>query len=533
MDTIAPLTASYWPADTSQPLLTSTVGGVLLAAASQAPDQIALVTGTPDPQARRQWRYGELLAEAERGARALLGRFDPGERIAVWAPNIPEWVLLEFAAGLAGLTLVTVNPAYGAEEAGHVLGHSGARGVFLVPQYRGSSLPDILAGIHADLPDLREVIPLADWQGLCASGDPAQRLPEIDPGDPAQILYTSGTTGRPKAAVLNHTGITNNARLVYETIGAGPGEAAVNPMPLFHIAGCGLQSLGIAATLGTHVLMPHFDPALQLDLIEAFRGVCVGGVATMLHALVGRAAAGGRDLPSLRYAFSGGAPVPPELARQVERTFGVPMLITFAQTESSCSITMTRATDSPDDRAETVGRPLPQTEVRIADPATGETLAPGLAGEVCTRGYLVMQGYLNDQDATAAAIDGDGWLHTGDVGIMDERGFCRIEGRIKEVIIRGGENIYPREIETVLASHDAVAEVAVVGVADRFWGEQVAAVIRLAAGAAPEPEEFAAFCRGRLAHFKVPTRWEFVDSFPLTASGKVRKNVLSEQLAKA
>ncbi len=533
MDTIAPRTASYWPADTSRPLLATTVGSVLRAAASQAPGQVALVAGTPDPQARREWRYGELLTEAERGARALLGRFDPGERIAVWAPSIPEWVLLEFAAGLAGLTLVTVNPAYGAEEASHVLGHSGASGVFLIPEYRGNSLPGILASIRPGLPGLREVISLDGWQDLCAAGDPAQRLPEADPGDPAQILYTSGTTGRPRAAVLCHAAITNNARLVYEVIGAQPGEAAVNPMPLFHIAGCGLQALGIAATLGTHVLMPHFDPALQLELIEAYRGACVGGVATMLHALVGRAAAGGHDLSSLRYALSGGAPVPPALARQVERTFGVPMLITFAQTESSCSITMTRATDGPDDRAGTVGRPLPQTEVRVADPATGETVAPGLPGEICTRGYLVMRGYLHDQVATAAAIDGDGWLHTGDVGSMDERGFCRIEGRIKEMIIRGGENIFPREIETVLASHDAVAEVAVGGVADRFWGEQVAAVIRPAAGAAPDPEELTAFCRGRLAPFKIPTRWEFVASFPLTASGKVRKNVLSEQLAKA
>ncbi|HUZ37537.1 MAG TPA: long-chain fatty acid--CoA ligase, partial [Streptosporangiaceae bacterium] len=344
--------------------------------------------------------------EAERGARALLGRFEPGDRVAVWAPSIAEWVLLEFAAGLAGLTLVTVNPANGPEEVRHVLGHSGARGVFCVPQYRGNSLPAILGTVRGDLPELREVISLDGWQDFAATGDPAQRLPEVDPADPAQILYTSGTTGLPKAAVLPHGGITNNARLVFESVGITPGEAAVNPMPLFHIAGCGLHVLGIAAGLGTHVLMPHFDPGLELELIETFGAAGIGGVPTMLHALIARSGAGNRELPSLRYGFSGGAPVSPDLARQMEETFGVPMLITFAQTESCCSMTVTRTTDSPGDRAGTVGRPLPQTEVKITDPVTGATLAPGLPGEICTRGYLVMKGYLNDPAATAATTAG-------------------------------------------------------------------------------------------------------------------------------
>jgi fatty-acyl-CoA synthase len=527
--TALPLTTAYWPADTSSPVMETTIGGVLRAAAERAPDQPALISGDPDPARRRQWRYGELLAGAEQAARALLARFEPGDRVAVWAANCPEWVLLEFAAGLAGVTLVTVNPAYQADELAHVLGHSGARGVVLAADYHGSSLPAILASVRGRLPRLREVIPLGEWDRFCASGGGS--LPEVDPADPAQILYTSGTTGRPKAAVLTHRGLTNNARLAGAAMGMRAGESLVNPMPLFHVAGGGLLTLGIVQSTGTQVLMPHFDPGLALELSETYRGVCFGGVPTMLTALLSHPSLARRDLSSLRYALSGGAPVPAELVRRVEATLGIPFVITFAQTESSCSITVTRPGDTPDDRAETLGRPLPQTEVKIIDPRTGVTLAPGTVGEICTRGYLVMLGYLNDAEATGAAIDSDGWLHTGDLGSMDERGYCRIAGRIKEMIIRGGENIYPREIEAVLLNHPAVAEVAVVGVADRFWGEVVGAVIRTTADAPPTEAELSEFCRGRLAAYKIPARWLFTSSFPLTSTGKIRKDVLSAQLA--
>ena len=517
-----PPTTSYWPADPAPPVRQTTIGGVLRGAAGRAPGQVALIAGD------RQWSYGQLLAEAERAARALRTRFAPGEPVAVWAGNCPEWVLLEFAAGLAGLTLVTVNPAYQADELAHVLGHSGARGIFLGAGYRGSSLPAILAQVRDRLPELREVIPFGEWDRFCASGY-GERLPEVDPASPAQVLYTSGTTGRPKAAVLTHRGLTNNARLAADAIGMRAGETAVNPMPLFHVAGCGLMTLGVAQTLGTHVLMPRFDPGLQLELIETYRGACVGGVPTMLTALLTHPSRAERDLSCLRYALSGGATVPPELVRQVEAAFGVPFVITFAQTESSCSITVTRVSDTPADRAETLGRPLPHTEVKITDVATGQTVPCGTVGEICTRGYHVMPGYLGDPQATSAAIDPDGWLHTGDLGAMDERGYCRIAGRIKEMIIRGGENIYPREIEAVLASHPGVAEAAVVGVADRFWGEEVGAVIRPSA-AAPTEAELAEHCRTRLAAYKIPTRWLFTSGFPLTATGKIRKDVLSAQL---
>jgi len=510
------LTTSYWPAHPSAPILETTVGGVLRSAAGRAPDRVALIDGD------RRWTYAELLAEAERAARALLTRFEPGEPVAVWAGNGPDWLVLEFAAGLAGLTLVTVNPAYKAEELAHVLGHSGARGVFL----RGGGQPAILAQVRDSLPRLREVITLGEWPA--GDGGP---LPEVDPASPAQILYTSGTTGRPKAAVLTHRGLTNNARLAAGAIGLRAGDVLVNPMPYFHVAGGDMLTLGLVQTLGTQVVMARFDPVLALELTEKHGGTVIGGVPTMLTAMLAVAGRAPRDLSSVRVALAGGATVPPELVRQVEAAFGVPFVITFAQTESSCSITLTRPGDSAEDRAETLGRPLPQTEVKITDVATGETVPCGTVGEICTRGYLVMDGYLGDREATAAAIDPDGWLHTGDLGSMDERGYCRIAGRIKEMIIRGGENIYPAEIEAVLLSHPGVAEVAVVGVPDRFWGEVVGAVIRPAADVAEV--ELDEYCRSRLAAYKTPVRWLFTDGFPLTSTGKVRKDVLSAQLGDA
>jgi acyl-CoA synthetase (AMP-forming)/AMP-acid ligase II len=455
-----PLTNAYWHAQTCTPLRESTIGSTLRDAAALAPGKVALIDGDPGLGQRRQWTYGELLADAERAAQALLRRFSPGERMAIWSGNSPEWVILEFAAALAGLTLVTVNPAYRGEDLAHVLGHSEADGLFMADEHQGCDL-------HAILDKVR---------------------------------------GR--------------------------------PMPLFHVGG-GLFTFGAVSAAAAHVLMPRFSPALQLELIEAYRATVLLGVPTMMLAMLGHPDLAKRDLTSLRRALSGGALSPPALVRQAEATLGLTYSISFAQTESSCSITMSGSADSVDDRAETLGRPLPQTEVRIADLGTGDTAGCDAVGEICTRGYLVMRGYLNAPEATAAAIDADGWLHTGDLGSMDERGYLRIAGRIKDMIIRGGENIYPREIEEVLTSHPAVADASVLGFPDDHYGETVAAAIRVT-GPDPAGDELAAddlaaqlaeFCRARLAAYKVPIRWLITDAFPLTASGKVRKDALRDQLA--
>lgn len=526
------LTTSYWPADRSEPVLETTVGGVLRAAADLAPDQLAMIGGSPDPAARKRWTYAGLLADAEQAARALTTYFTPGERVAVWAPNIPEWVILEFAAGLAGLVLVTVNPALRPAELAYVLNQSGAAGIFLVPEFR-SPMAQYLKEVRPDVPSVREAFFFTDWDDFLASAPAGAALPDVRPDDIAQIQYTSGTTGFPKGAELHHRGLTNNARFYARRIGLTVGEVLVNPMPLFHTAGCAMGVLGAVQTLAVHVPVLAFDPALVLELCELEEASVLAGVPTMLIALLEHPDLGQRDLSSLRVAVSGGSPVPADLVRRVEDRLNVTFSIVFGTTECSPLITEVRLDADPRDRAETLGTPLPQTEVKITDPETGAVVPAGQVGELCARGYLVMRGYHDAAQATAEAIDADGWYHTGDLASLDPRGYLRIEGRMKDMIIRGGENIYPREIEDVLFAHPAIAEASVVGVPDPKWGEVVAAFIRLSPGQqAPSADELRAYCRESLAGYKTPQHWEFVDAFPLTPSGKIQKFKLREGLAR-
>lgn len=522
---------AYWPATAADQVREETVGDLLRWATERAPDTHALVEGVANPADRRRWTYAQMLTEAENAARALLGRFAPGERVAVWANNIPEWELLELATALAGMTLVTVNPALRAGELRHVLSHSRSAGIFLLDEYRDNPMAATVDSVRPGLPELRETIRFADWRDFTASGTATQPLPHVRPGDAAQIQYTSGTTGAPKGATLTHRGITNNGRLSWaEVLGLGPGDAQVNPMPMFHTSGCVLAVISAIASLGTHVLMPVFDPALQLELVSSERGVTLAGVPTMLLRILDEPGFEAADLSSVRCATSGGATVPPHLVTHIEKALGVPFTIIYGQTEASPGITMTRTDDSPSDRAHTLGRPLPAVEVRIAD-ANGATVPVDTIGELCTRGYHVMTGYFDDAEQTAAAIDADGWLHTGDLASMDERGYCRIEGRVKDMIIRGGENIYPREIEQALGTHPGVADVAVVGVPDPVWGEQVAAFVRPVAGRRPTQAELHDHVRALLAPHKTPKVWRYVDEFPLTPSGKIQKYVLQARLA--
>ncbi len=524
------LTESYYPADQSEQVLETTVGGILRDAAESAPEQLALVGGHPDPAQRRRWGYGELLEDAERCARALLERFEPGERVAVWAPNVPEWEVVEFGAALAGVILVTVNPAYRPGELEYVLQQSGSAGIFLLPEFRGNPMEQSLRDVRDQLPLLREAISLGDFESFLASGTSTGRLPDVSPADPVQIQYTSGTTGFPKGALLHHRGLTNNARLTMGRFDLAPGEVYVNPFPLFHTAGCGLGALGCVSHKLTHIPVLAFEPGLMLDLVEGERASALAGVATVLIALTEDPSFGTRDLSSVRVAVSGGALVAPELVKRIEDRLGAPFSIVYGQTESSPVITQGRLDDSFEDRATTIGRPLPQTEVKIVDPAGGETVACGEVGELCARGYLVMNGYYEMPDASAAAIDEERWLHTGDLASMDERGYCRIEGRLKDMIIRGGENIFPREIEQRLFTHEAVADVAVVGIPDEKWGEQVCAFLRAAPGSTAGKDELDAHVRAELAAYKAPRIWVFVDEFPMTPSGKVQKFVLRDRL---
>jgi fatty-acyl-CoA synthase len=519
---------SYLPADTSAPVLEVTVGEALRRAAAGHGARVALAEALPDGQGRR-WSYQDLLADAERTAGQLLTRFAPGEHVAVWAANCPEWLLLEFGAALAGLTLVTVNPAYGTEELSYVLRQSQAAGLVVQERYRSRDLLVAARDVAGSLPELREVTPLGELARTIGDGLDHMDLPPVEPGDPAQIQYTSGTTGRPKGALLTHRGLLNNGRFFAEAIGALPGDVWVNPMPLFHTAGCVLVTLGALCTGGQHVLPGGFDAGTMLDLVQAEGGTVTVNVPTMLIRMLDEQAASPRDVSSWRVAVVGGAPVPAELVRRAERELGIRVAIGYGQTEFSPFITQTRADDPEPKRAEAVGRPLPQTEVKIADPETGGTLPRGQIGEVCARGYAVMLGYFDQPAATKEAVDGDGWLHTGDLGSIDDADYLRIQGRLKDMIIRGGENIYPREVEDVLFAHPDVADAVVVGLPDPEWGEIVGAFIRTRAGAQqPSADDLDRYCRARLASFKVPRVWRFVDSYPQTASGKIQKFALRD-----
>jgi len=522
------LTESYWPAVETGALADVTVGDLLRRVAGEVPGRTAVVEGIADAAARRRWTYAELLADSERAAHALLQRFSVGEHVAVWAPNIPEWLVLEFGAALAGMVLVTVNPAFKPAELRYVLAQSKASGVFLTPSFRGNPMLESLHAVRGELPHLREVVCFDDWAAFLDSGSPSTTLPQPTPLDVVQIQYTSGTTGFPKGAMLRHRGIVNNARLLVDGMGLSDGGAWVNPMPLFHTGGCVLGALGCVWMRGAHVLLLAFDPALALEMVETERAQSIGAVPTMQIALLEAQKQVQRDLSSLQRLVGGGSVMPAPLVERVESTFGARFCNAYGQTECSPVATMILPDDAVEDKAHGVGRGLPFTEVRIVDPATGATVPCGTVGEICTRGYHVMLGYHDNPEATAEAIDAEQWLHTGDLGSMDERGYVKIEGRLKDMIIRGGENIYAREIEDTLFQHPAVAEAAVVGVPDATWGEQVAAFVRRASEDVTA-RELHTWCRQNLAPYKAPTRWVFLEAFPLTASGKVQKFVLRRQ----
>jgi len=523
---------SCWPSDTSEPLDHVTVGDLLRRVARQAPDRIALVDGQPDAAGRRRWSYAELLGIAEDVAAALLARFEPGERVAVWEANRPEWVMLQLGAALAGIVLVTINPQYRSAELRYALEQSGVAGLVHGTSHRGVAMSEVVAELRPGLPALRETICFADWDEFRASGKFGTQLPELTPADPVMIIYTSGTTGFAKGALLHHLGVVNAAGLSAQRAGFQDGDCWINPIPLFHTGGGVLASIGTLVQRGTHVVVPGFEPSLVLDLIEAEHGSMVLTVPTILLAMLEAHDRAPRDVSSLRTVMSGGAKVVDTLVRRTTATFGCEFSILFGQAELHGVLTQTRTSDSPRDQAGTLGQPMPHVEVKIADPATGEPVAIGAEGEICARGYQNMTGYYDMPEATAATIDPDGWLHTGDAGTMDDRGYLRIAGRLKDIIIRGGENIHALEIEQLLAEHPGVAEVAVIGIPDPRWGEQVAAVIRPADPAAPPDEaELAAFCRARVARFKAPRLWFFVAEFPMTPSGKIRKFELKERYA--
>ena len=526
------LTESHAIGSTEPPIRDVAVGDLLREVAESVPERVALVEGIPDASARRQWTYRELYEESTRVARAVRGHFEPGERIAVWAQNIPEWVMLEFGCAMAGVVLVTINPAFRAHEVKYVLTQSRSAGLFVVPEHRGNPMLAVALEIQPECPELREIIRFDQWDDFVAGGDDFDGdLPILDPMDPVMIQYTSGTTGFPKGALLHHRGLANNGAHTADRMGLSDGCVWLTTMPLFHTGGCVLGVLVSVAKQATQILVEAFEPGLVLELFDTYGGSAMLGVPTMLIAMLEHPDYESTDLSHIEGICSGGSLVPAALVKQLEEGLGAPFTIVFGQTECSPVASMTQPFDTIDDKAGTIGPPMPGVEVKIVDPETGKTAPIGEVGEYCTRGYHVMHGYFEMPEQTAAAIDGDGWLHTGDLCAMDERGYCTVEGRLTDMIIRGGENIYPKELEELLFAHEAVAEVAVVGLPDDKWGETVGAFIRPTAGFEVDKNALFGYLRERLAPHKTPTQWFAVEEFPLTGSGKIQKFKLREQWA--
>ncbi len=505
------------------------IGELLRAIAANRPNADALVEVTQAGEVGRCWTYGELLEDSERLAIALASRFKPGEHVVVWAPNSPEWVLMEYACALLGLVLVTANPAFQAKELRYVLEDSGAVALFLVDAFRGNPMAQIGREAVEGLTAVREVTDLNDNKALCRTEGTISALPVVSPDVAAQIQYTSGTTGFPKGAVLSHLGLVNNARFYASRCGVDAASTWINIMPMFHTSGCGMVTLGSLQAGCRMVLVSHFDPNVINGLIEREKATIILGVPTTVIALQDAFEANPNDVSTLEVVSCGGAMVAPELVRRVLRNFECGFSTLYGQTEHCPVITQHYLDDSIDDICNTAGQPIPATDVSIRRVEDNSTAEINEVGEICARGPCAMIGYHANKTATAETVDTEGWLHTGDLGVMDERGYVRITGRVKEMIIRGGENHFPAEIENVMLEHPDIAEVAVVGLPDEKWGEIIACFFRTEGNRPLKVTNLHGHCRANLSPQKTPSVWRHVESFPMTGSGKIKKFILRDR----
>jgi fatty-acyl-CoA synthase len=532
-----------------------TVGGLLDLVAERRPDDDALVY--PDRDLRHSYRkFREVVEGCARALMALGLR--KGDHVAVWGQNVPEWVILQFATGKMGAVLVTVNPAYKAQELKYVLDQSDAAALFLTSGVKdadfieifGQAVPEIADTADGELsveelPHLRHVVlmgegdrrglPIMTFEEFVERGtevspeDLDERQDSLDAGEVINMQYTSGTTGFPKGVQLSHANIVKNAFYIGECMELGPEDQVCIPVPFFHCFGCVLGTLNTVTHEGTMVPVEQFDPEKVLQAVHEERCTAVLGVPTMFIAELEHPDFEEYDTSSLRTGIMAGSPCPMEVMKQVVDVMGASEItIAYGQTESSPVITQTRTKDPLELRVSTVGRVLPETEVRIVDVDTGEDCSPGEQGELWTRGYLVMKGYYKMEDKTREVIDEEGWLHTGDLAVMDENGYVKITGRAKDMIIRGGENVYPREIEEFLYTHPDISDVQVYGVPDEKYGEQVAAAVKKRQGSDLTEEDVKEFCRENIARYKVPFYVDFVEEYPMTASGKIQKYRLRE-----
>jgi fatty-acyl-CoA synthase len=518
------------------PLIGRTIGDDLEGTAGRWGDRDALVS-------RHQGirlTYAELDRTVDRAARGLLaGGIARGDRVGIWAPNCAEWVITQYATAKVGAILVNINPAYRTHELAFVLRQAGVRLLVSAPAFKTSDYRAMVGEVADECEALERVVWLesADWDELLSAGDGVEadalreRMATLAFDDPINIQYTSGTTGFPKGATLSHHNILNNGFFVGELIDYSEADRVCLPVPFYHCFGMVMGNLG-ATTHGACIVIPApgFEPEATLRAVAEERCTSLYGVPTMFIAMLGHPAFDDVDLGSLRTGIMAGSPCPVEVMREViEKMHMTEVSICYGMTETSPVSTQTRSDDSLERRVGTVGRAGPHVEVKIVDPANGRVMELGEPGEFCTRAYSVMLGYWNEPEKTDEAIDSARWMHTGDLATMDADGYCKIVGRIKDMVIRGGENVYPREIEEFLYGHPDVADVQVIGVPDERYGEELCAWVQLRDGAQADEAAMREFCQGRLAHYKVPRYVMFVDEFPMTVTGKVQKFLMREE----
>ncbi len=531
-----PALPSYTSGTSTVPLLGDTIGANLDRTAARVGDHEALV----ECATGRRWTYPQLVDDVDACALGLdaLG-VQQGDRVGIWAPNCAEWVFVQYGTAKLGAVLVNINPAYRTHELSYVLEQAGISVLVAAPSHRASDYRAMVAEVRASSPQLREVLFIGDpeWERLMATGRAADRgllaarETRLSADDPINIQYTSGTTGFPKGATLTHHNLLNNGFFVGEGCSYTEADRVCIPVPYYHCFGMGMGNLGCTSHGSTMVIpAPGFDPALTLQAVQDERCTSLYGVPTMFIAELALPDFATYDLSSLRTGIMAGSPCPVEVMKRVVAEMGMAeVTIAYGMTETSPVSTQTGADDDLDRRTSTVGRTHPHLESKVVDPETGLTVPRGTTGELCTRGYSVMLGYWDEPAKTADVLDNARWMHTGDLAVMDAEGYLNIVGRIKDMVIRGGENVYPREIEEFLYAHPDIADVQVIGVPDARYGEELMAWVQLRPGAEElTAETLKAYCAGKLAHYKVPRYVKVVGSFPMTVTGKVRKVEMRE-----